>query len=175
MSFLNSIFSSITSFIGAYSFDVSIIFFIFIFLFWYGLWYEKHRLTSLILSFYVALGLFKIFPYFEDIYILGDSEKMHITAEILLFLVFVILSVLVFNRVIKGKFPKSGISRWFNIGILSLSTTGFLCAFSANMFLSEEFYTFAEPIAFLFSSAKVLFYWMIVPLIVLFITSRPAV
>lgn len=171
MSFLDLVISFITT----YSFDVAIIVAVFLLLAFYGFWLEKNRLTSLILSFYTASFLFSNCFFRSEITIFGESGIKLLLSQAVLFVALLIVSILILNRVIKGRFPPSGIKRWLKIAILSLAGTGFMLSLSYHALPAGEIYSFSAPVASLFEPANMFFWWLFAPLIALFVISKPAV
>lgn len=154
------------------SLDTVILITIFVVLLVYGLRYGKYRMISLVLSFYIVIPIISFFPYLQNLSILGESANATLYSQIGVFLLIVIFLNIILSRFICEEFPSRGMRRFFEAGLLSISSGGLLLAISYHIIPITALYDFAAPVDSLFASAAMFFWWLIIPLAVLLFTVR---
>jgi len=112
----------------------------------------KERIISAILSFYPALLLFSLFPYWSAK--IFEKEGWHMfLAHLGVFLLFYIPSHLIFSRCIESYYSSSGVGKIIQIILLALSFTiltsvllvrflPFLYPVSIGAFIATHFFWF---------------------------------
>jgi len=144
---------------------------IFLLLLVFGLTYGKYRLSTLIISLYVGLALFLLFPYIG--YISWNPGLLFNKITVLpvaLFLLLILFVYFMIVSVIDCDFSRSKIKRWFEAGVLSLSITIILTASIYHIGISENVAVSQSLLDSLFLPAQYLFWWLLIPLVGLFIT-----
>lgn len=127
----------------------------------YGMMRGRQSLINLILALYFALLLSLEFPYYDHI---ADTALI----KIAVFGIFTFLSLLVFNRLM----PRDYESAFEGIGkklLYALLATVLVMIFSFHVLPVTELITPGSPLQTLFGSAEYFFWWLLVPLVFLFL------
>jgi len=156
---------------GAITTDIIIIFAVFVGLFFYSVQYGKSNIVSLLISLYVGILTFLSFPYLEEVTFLKSSEVQVTLSHIAVFIVGVLIMHTIVRRVIYTEYSGSKLFRFMGAGLLSATITGLLFAFLYHTIPFATLYDFGDSIDNLFSS-QYFFWWLIAPIVALFITSR---
>ena len=151
--------------------DIIIIFVVFALLFFYSIQYGKSHIVSLLISLYIVILTFLSFPYLEETTILKSSEAQVTLSHIAIFIIGVLIIHTILRRVLYTEFSESKFLRLKGAVLLSASATGLLFAFLYHTISFATIYDFGDSIDYLFSS-QYFFWWLIIPLVALFITSR---
>ncbi len=154
------------------SLDALIIIAIFVLFFGYGLKFGKHKIVSLILSFYLAFALYFHLPYIAQLIFFSDTAVQIFISKIIIFIVLLFISDFILKRMLYTEFSHGYIRRFFEAGVLSIGATILALAFAHRVIPIESIHSFGAPIADLFSSATFFFWWLIIPLMILFFTTR---
>ena len=153
-------------FIKYFSGDVVFLITIFVILFAFGLYFGKGSLVSLILSFYPANLLFNTFPFISKTLIFHD-DKLLLLNKIVIFFIFLIPIAIIVDRYISPKSSSRGIPDTFKIAGLALALTILVVIFSYSTVNYDLLQNFSPKIDLLFSTPARLFYWNLVPIILL--------
>ncbi len=164
MSFLDTLSGAITT-------DVIIIFVVFILLSLYGLRFGKSYIISLLISLYLGILSFLSFPYLEEATLLKSSEVQITLSHIVIFLIGVIIIHTILLRIIYVEYSHKKFFKYIEVGLLSGATTALFFAFLYHTIPFATIYNFGDSINNLFSS-QYFFWWLVVPMIALLITSR---
>lgn len=164
MNILNSLSGAITT-------DIIIIFVVFFLLFLYSIRFGKSKSTSLLISLYIGILAFLSLPYIEEVTLLKSSEAQVTISHIAVFIIGVFIIHTAISRVIYIEYPNRRYLKYIEIGLLSGAITGLFFAFLYNTIPFATIYDFGNFIDNLFSS-QYFFWWLIAPIVVLFITSR---
>jgi len=127
----------------------------------------RGRFIALILSLYVGYAFYIVFPFKS----LTPTSAAIVTlsADIILFAVFVFISYSVLSRII---ITDSFLISTFGIAVLSLCITGFLLAFAYHVFPVRSVYTFTHATDVIFAAKTYFFWWFIAPAVGLFFLVR---
>lgn len=163
-------FGQISKTISNPSWDLIVIFAFVAFGFFYGISSGKSKLVSLIFSLYVSGFLFEHFDYFDK---LTGKETVSQTffLRISIFLAMVIILNILFIKVLRFH-SESGEKKWWQVLMLSFLASGLLFSSLFQMFPFKEIFTFSPIVQNLFASDRVFFWWLILPLVALFLTRR---
>ncbi len=172
LTFFKELFQSTLAFVSTYTVDVVVVGILFLLLSWFALRYGKGRIIALILALYVALLTFTYFPYQGWFRFLGEGERQVLLSKGGIFLLMVVIVTLVLSRSISGEFPFWGIMRTLEVSLLSGSATLLLLSFWYQVLPFSGLYTFGAPIASLFGASQLFFWWLLIPLGVIFALSR---
>jgi hypothetical protein len=112
----------------------------------------RYSLINVIFSLYMALLISLKFPYYNEL--AGGSGESSAVARILIFLGFVIAGIILFRRHVPGDD--------YEPAFFKLGTKIILAG------MATEIITPGTPIQSLFASQENFFWWLILPIIVLF-------
>ncbi len=147
------------------SFDVVVILLLFLGLTAFSFYFGKSKSIALLISSYIALFIFPSFPFLK-----GDTAAASVSLGLFVALWFIIFFLI--KRVVSTEFPYSLLKKLLESALLALSL---LCVIfvSAYHFLPiDTIYHFSNLIAPLFSPEKYIFYWLSIPIIVVFFVAR---
>jgi hydrogenase-4 membrane subunit HyfE len=109
------------------------------------------------------------FPYYEVVLgSLGGAVSIA-AAKMVIFLVFTVLATILCFRIMPSEFRESKFDSFTKKMTLSLCATVLVMIFSFHVLPVTEFLTPGTPIQSLFAPAEYFFWWLIFPLIALFI------
>lgn len=148
-----------------FSADVTVLTIAFIVFFLYGLYFGRDRLISLIITFYLATFLYRIFPYADKLTFLS-GDNLALLNKIGIFLLFFLPINIIISRYIVAQ-EYDGSSHVFRTLGLSLASLIVLMLFSYTVTSLDHFYTFSPIINDLFAGAGRVFWWNFAPLALL--------
>lgn len=126
----------------------------------------KYALINAIFALYIALLISIKFPYYAQI--MGNSTQDGAIAKIILFIAITIASIVLFRRHIPGDDYETAFQGIGKKILLSLLATILIMAFSFHALPVTEIITPGTPIQSLFAPEQNFFWWLILPLVVLF-------
>ena|SRR3989344_945550 len=141
-------------------------------LFVFAIYYGKDRMIAFLISLYIGLLVFLNFPYTEKVLLIRDSEIGILFSNGLIYLVFVILSFLLLERLVWAEYPPSTSRRFIEAFVFSISGAAFLLSFAYHILPIASAYTFVTPIELLFAPSQFFFWWLLLPLVSIFIFTR---
>ncbi len=137
-----------------------------VFLF-YGMGKGRYALINLIFSLYFALLISLEFPYYVQI---ASSEGQGgAVAKILIFLVFVVIGIMLHRRHIPGDDFEPAFQGFWKKILLAASATILVMIFSFHALPVTEIITPGSPIQSLFAPQENFFWWLVLPIVVLFL------
>lgn len=125
----------------------------------------KQSLINIIMGLYLGLLLSLQFPYYDSIS--GGAGTESIT-KLVIFGVFVLISTWLFNRLMPREFDEKAFEGFGMKFLFAGAATVLVMAFSYNVLPVTEFITPGSPIHSLFAPSEYFFWWLILPLVVLF-------
>jgi hypothetical protein len=126
-------------------------------------------LINIILALYLGLLFTLEFPYFNKILDENNSVSTNAIIKIGLFSGITILGIFLFRRHIPGDdFEKPFSGLWKKL-LLSIAATGLILAFSYHILPVTELIHPGTPIQTLFSPDTYFFWWLMLPIVILFI------
>lgn len=128
----------------------------------------KQMVINLILSLYLGLLLSLQFPYFDQIFTDSSPQTISI-AKIATFVVFTLLSYLLFSRLMPRAYDEKAFEGFKLKFLFALGGTILVMAYSYNALPITEFITPGSPIQALFAPPEYFFWWMLAPLGLLFL------
>lgn len=132
-----------------------------------ALWRGRYVLINLILSFNLALLLTLQFPYFDKFF-QGGTQTTIALVKITIFLVFTTLGFFVFRRHIPGNdYEKMFEGFWQKI-LLSVMATALVMIISYQVLPLSDLIQLPNPLQNLFTNQANFFWWLLIPLLVLF-------
>lgn len=129
----------------------------------------RQAVINIIFGLYLALLISVEFPFYEQV--LGSlSGAVSISmAKLIVFLAFTILATTLCFRIMPDEFREMKLESFSKKFTLSLCATILVMVFSFHVLPVTEFLTPGTPIQSLFAPADYFFWWLILPLVALFI------
>lgn len=154
-----------TAWNGVSDFLIVIILFSILFLF---AWYVgRATLVSILMAFYGAFAIYKVFPYMS--YLPTAPAMTTLLAQLALYAGLTLLFYIILRRVVVSDFLYIGI---FGTIILSLLGATFLIALAYHVFPVSDVYNFTPALDLLFAAKQYFFWWFVAPAIGLFFLAR---
>lgn len=138
-------------------------------IFAFSLFKGRQAIINIIFALYLALLISVEFPFYDEV--LGSlSGSVSIsTAKLIIFLVFTALATVLCFRIMPDEFREMKLESFGKKFTLSLCATVLVMVFSFHVLPVTEFLTPGTPIQSLFAPAEYFFWWLILPLVALFI------
>ena len=151
--------------LGPATVDLLVLGGLFLLFFAYAMYFGKDRIISLILAFYPAQLLYKIFPFLDKLLVLKGGLWL-VVNRIFIFLLFLIPINIIIARYV---FSDSGYGsqKIFRVAGFSLVGVILVLIFNYSVINFGPIYNFSESIGSLFSPDKI-FYWDLASLGILF-------
>ncbi len=134
--------------------------------FFYGMGKGRYALINVIFALYLALLISLKFPYYNEITGMGGDGSA--IAKILIFLVFFVIGVMLHRRHIPGDDFEPAFQGFGKKILLASMATILVMIFSFHALPVTDIITPGSPIQALFAPQENFFWWLILPLIVLF-------
>lgn len=142
---------------------------VFVFFFIYTIRKGRQSITNLILGLYFALLISIEFPYY-DVFLGGtDSAKSEAVIMVIVFAIFTTISTYLFARILPREYDESAFEGFGRKVLLAIAGTILFMTFSYHVLPITEFLTPGSPIEFLFGSTTSFFWWLMAPLVILFL------
>lgn len=140
---------------------------ILIFLIIYGLSLGRTKALISLLSIYIALAFDATFPYLGRLHdLVGVTEKTYTTRVVIFMFVYLLVFAILNNSFAKGRLTLKE-SSIISVGIISLAQIGLLIAVITNIIPDEIIENIPKYLSAYFASREALFYWIIIPIIIL--------
>ena len=129
----------------------------------------RQSITNLILGLYFGLLISIEFPYYN--LLLGGTNNAQTEAGVMIviFVVFAFISTLLFSRILPREYDEKKFEGFGSKLLLATAGTVLVMAFSFHALPVTDFITPGSPINFLFGSEQSFFWWMIAPIVILFV------
>lgn len=162
-------FNKLNAIVSNPSWDMIVLFIFLAFFFFYGIIGGRNKVVSLILSLYISGFFFENFFYL-DYFIKGKGIVYLFVLRVMIFLIILVALNFLFSRILS---LSSGLGRdWWQSLVLSFLGTGLLFSFIFHLFPAKEIFTFSPLIKYLFASNKAFFWWLLAPLVTLFLIRK---
>jgi hypothetical protein len=152
-------------FIGSLSGDIGILALLFIAFVGLSYYFGRGFIVSVVLAFYPATILYKMFPFVEKLTFL--SGNLVTLNKIGIFLLFLIPLTIIINRFIFTASDFSGGENILKLAGLSAAFLILIVLFSYNLVNYDGYHDFGTQIDNLFGSPTRQFYWFLAPLAIL--------
>ena len=126
-------------------------------------------LVNLTLALYLALLISLKFPYYDMILGGAGSAKTESILTIIVFVVFTLLSKWLFNRLMPPDSIESSFEYFGKKLLYAAGAAILVMAFSYHALPIAELITIGSPISYLFAPEANFFWWLLVPLVLLFL------
>lgn len=135
----------------------------------FALFRSEQGLRNLILALYFALLIAKEFPYYDAI--LSGTEANKTADSVLMVVVFIVFTFLaskLFGRLMPRDHTERAFEQFGKKIILALAASVLVMAYSYNALPITDIITPGSPVQALFGPEQHFFWWLIVPLVVVF-------
>ncbi len=139
---------------------------IFIILIGASYYFGRGFIVSLVISFYPASLLFKLFPFTEKL-LFVTGEKMLVLNNIAIFMLFLIPITVIVNRFVFTASDYSGGENILRLAGLSLAFLVIIVLFSYNTVNYDTFHNYSSQIDAIFDPSSREFYWLLAPIALL--------
>lgn len=143
-----------------------------VFLIMYGLSLGRTKALVSLLGIYVALAFDAAFPYLEQLHNLFPvAGEIYTTRLIVFLLIYLVVFIILNNSFAKGRLTLKE-SSIISVAVISLAQIGLLIAVVTNIIPDDIVDNLPEYLSAYFSTKEALFYWIILPIIVLIFIRR---
>jgi len=140
---------------------------ILVFLIIYGLSLGRTKALISLLGIYVALAFDAVFPYLEQLHnALPIKVEIYTTRLVVFMAVYLLTFAILNNSFARGRLTLKE-SSLISVSIISLAQIGLLIAVITNIIPDEIIEKMPEYLSAYFATQQALFYWMIIPIILL--------
>jgi amino acid transporter len=127
----------------------------------------RHALINIIFSLYLALLVALKFPYFS-LFIGTESKATDAVVMIVIFLIFTALGMFLFRKHLLADDYERAFEHFWSKFALAIMATILVMAYSYHALPVTELITPGSPIQALFAPEQNFFWWLMLPLVVLF-------
>jgi len=129
----------------------------------------RQAIINLIMGLYIALLISIEFPYYETL--LGSVENGQLIAagKLVFFATLTTLATILFFRIMPEEFRESRLESFGKKILLSGAATVLIMIFSFQVLPVTEFLTPGTPLQWLFASETFYFWWLLLPLIIIYV------
>lgn len=143
---------------------------VFVGFFAYTFMFGRQSITNVILGLYFALLISVEFPYYNVLLGSASSEQVKSIFMLVVFILFTICATILFARLMPREYSEKKLEGFWKKILLAVSATVLVMTFSYHALPVTDLITPGSPIQYLFGSQSSFFYWLLAPIIVLFIT-----
>lgn len=129
----------------------------------------RQSITNIILGLYFALLISIEFPFYDQILGTTSNEKTESILMLIVFGLFTLCATILFSRLMPREYSEKKFEGLWKKILLSCAATVLVMSFSYHALPVTDIITPGSPIQFLFGSEGAFFYWLMAPIIVLFI------
>ena len=130
----------------------------------------RQAVTNLILGLYFALLISIEFPYYDTLIGGTSSVKTESIVMLMVFMIFTLGATILFARLMPREYSEKKFEGFWKKLLLASAATVLVMSFSYHALPVTEIITPGGPIQYLFASSQSFFYWLIAPIIILYIT-----
>ena len=129
----------------------------------------RQAVINLVIGLYFALLISLEFPYYDKV--LAHAGDAHSTAigKIVLFAAFTVLATLLVKRIMPDEYKETKFESFHKKILLAVGGTILIMVFSFHVLPVTEFLTPGSPIRSLFAPNDYFFWWLLAPLVMLYI------
>ncbi len=143
---------------------------LFLFFLVFAISFGRQTITNIILGFYFAFLISLQFPYYGMVAEKAQSQHGQAIFVLGIFIAFLALSTLMFIHIMPREYDEKAFGGFWKKLLLAAAATALVAAFSYHALPVTEFVTPGSPVQYLFGSEKSFFWWLLAPILVLFIT-----
>ncbi len=134
----------------------------------YSIFRGRQHLINLIVGLYFALLISLEFPYYEMV-LGGKPGEGTLLGTLVIFSFFAILSTILMTRLMPEEYREKKFESFFKKLLLSLAGTVLVMIFSFHVLPLTEILNPSTPIQALFGAPEYFFWWLLAPLVILYI------
>jgi len=128
----------------------------------------RQAIINVVASLYLALLLSINFPYYDQLFSFASTPTTLAVLKLGTFLGFTIFTLILFIRIMPREFLEGKFESFGKKILLSLAATALVMVYSFTILPVSEFLNPDTPLQIVFGREEWLFWWLLVPLIVLF-------
>lgn len=134
----------------------------------YSIFKGRQAVINVIAGLYVALLISLLFPYYDTF--LGAAQSAHSVAvgKLVLFAIFTVLGTILMTRLMPDEFREKKFESMGKKILLALGGTITVMVFSFHVLPITELLSPGTPIQTLFADKNYFFWWLLVPLAILY-------
>ncbi len=129
----------------------------------------RQSLINIIFGLYLALLISLEFPYYDTFLPNGASEHSLAVGKMVLFAIFTTIATILVARVMPDAYREKKFESFFKKILLALAGTILIMAYSFHVLPVTEFVTPGTPIASLFAPKEWFFWWLLLPMVFLYL------
>jgi len=142
-----------------------------IFLLLFGLSLGRTRALVSLLGIYIAYAILSVFPYLERLQeFVKISPELYITRVVLFLAIYIAVFVILNRSLVKGRLTLKEAS-FFSVSVISFLQLGLLVTVISNIIPVSAF-KFSDNLSRYFATNEALFFWFLVPLVVVLFMKR---
>ncbi len=126
----------------------------------------RQAVINLVIGLYFALLISLEFPYYESILSGGDGDSF---MKVVIFAVFTIISTILMTRLMPREYQEKKFESFGKKLLLATGGTILVMVFSFHVLPVTDFVTPGSPIQSLFSPSEYFFWWLLAPLVFLYL------
>lgn len=130
----------------------------------------RQTVTNIILGLYLALLISIEFPFYDVILGSASNPKSESILMLIVFGAFTFSATVLFHRILPREYDETSFEGFGRKLLLAAAGTVLVMAFSYHALPVTDLITPGSPIQYLFGSESSFFYWLLIPIIVLFLT-----
>ncbi len=157
--------SAVVSFVQE-TFYLLVVFAVFLF---FAIKKGRQTVTNIILGLYLALLISIQFPFYDSIFNSTTTPQSEAAIMLVLFAFFTFVATMLYSRILPREYDETAMEGFGRKLMLAIGGTILVMTFSYHVLPVTEFIHPGSPINYLFGSAEYFFYWLLVPLFILFI------
>ena len=129
----------------------------------------RQAVINLVIGLYFALLISLEFPYYDTLLAhAGDAHSIAI-GKVVIFAIFTILATLLIKRIMPSEYKENKFESFHKKLLLAIGGTILIMIYSFHVLPVTEFLTPGTPIQSLFAPNEYFFWWLIAPLVFLYI------
>jgi uncharacterized membrane protein len=129
----------------------------------------RQAIINLTVGLYMALLISYVFPFYDTLLKSLQTSQSIATAKLGIFLIFTSITTALMYRIMPDEFRENKLESLGKKIILALGATVLVMIFSFQVLPVTEFLTPGTPIQSLFAPTEYFFWWLLLPLVILFV------
>jgi len=130
----------------------------------------RQTVTNIILGLYLALLISIEFPFYDALLSSSSSISNEAILRLFIFALIAVIATWLFIRILPREYDEGSFEGFGRKILLAAGGTILVMIYSYHVLPITDFITPGSPIHYLFGSENTFFYWLIAPIIILFVT-----
>jgi len=130
----------------------------------------RQTVTNIILGLYLALLISIEFPFYDTLLSGTSSPSSEAILRLIMFGIFSTITTLLFARILPREYDEGSFEGFGRKFMLAAGGTILVMIYSYHVLPVTDFIIPGSPINYLFDSESSFFYWLLVPIAILFFT-----